>query len=88
MSSIPWLNSSIVWPPPGYIWDDLVSETPPGPGWVSQIGSWNDFSQAVNEIFNIVFNSIKTSVEITKLKPSDPNTANDYISASIIPQDE
>jgi hypothetical protein len=85
---IPWLNSSIVWPPPGYIWDDLVSETPPGPGWVSQIGSWNDFSQAVNEIFNIVFNSIKTSVEITKLKPSDPNTANDYISASIIPQDE
>jgi hypothetical protein len=85
---IPWLNSSIVWPLPGYIWDNSVESTPSGPGWVSQIGSWADFADAINEIFNIMFNSIKTSVEITKLQPSDPNTANDQISVSIVPQDE
>ena len=83
-----WLNSSIVWPKPGYIWDNSIQLTPPGSGWVSQIGSWSEFTNAVNQIFNIIFNTIRTPVEIIKLYPTDPNAANDQITAIIVPQDE
>jgi uncharacterized repeat protein (TIGR01451 family) len=52
---VAWLNSSIVWPSPGYIWDDSVDAAPPGPGWVSQIGSWVEFQSAIGSIFEGYF---------------------------------
>ena len=78
-----WLNESMAWPQPGYF-------APPfnqGSGWVSSINNWEEFESAMNEIFNVIFNTIRTSVQITKLQPSDPNSSNDRITASILPQD-
>jgi hypothetical protein len=77
---IEWFNSSIVWPN-GYI-------APPfnnGSGWVCHIETFNEFGSAINEMFNIIFNSILTPIKISRLTPSDPNIANDEVTVTIIP---
>lgn len=79
-----WLNSSIVWPQPGYIGPPFNN----GSGWVSTITSWEDFEEAINEMFRIQFASIKTKVELVSLDPRDPNPNNNVFTATIVPQED
>ncbi|HEC82004.1 MAG TPA: VWA domain-containing protein, partial [Thermoplasmatales archaeon] len=79
---IDWLNSSMVWPQPGYMAPPFDKES----GWVSKITSWQDFEDAINEMFRFIFNSICSSVEIVRLKPSDPNPVNNRVNVIITPQ--
>ena len=77
-----WLNRSIVWPQPGYI-------APPfnhGPGWVSTINTWQDFENAVDEMFTIIFNDITGHVMIVNMEPSDPYLANNDLEVIITPE--
>jgi uncharacterized protein YegL len=70
---IPWLNNSIVWPQPGYI-------APPfnktGQGWVSQVSTWQQFSERISQIFKILFKSIPIKAEIISSFTMDPNSKN------------
>jgi uncharacterized protein YegL len=79
---IPWLNNSIIWPHPGYI-------APPfnqtGKGWVSQVSTWQDFSNRISLIFKILFQSIPLKAEIISAFTSDPNPLNNMNVEMIIP---
>jgi uncharacterized protein YegL len=80
---IPWLNNSIVWPEPGYI-------APPyenGTGWVSQVETWDEFSDAIEIILDIIFNGITNSVELISSTTLDPNDTNNYAAVLIVPND-
>jgi len=57
---IDWLNSSIVWPQPGYL-------APPfdlGSGWVSHVQTWEDFAAVIEEMFRLFFQGINNRVEL------------------------
>jgi len=80
---IPWLNNSIVWPEPGYI-------APPydnGTGWVSQVETWDEFSDAIEVILDIIFSGITNSVELIGSTTLDPNDNNNYAAVIIVPTD-
>jgi uncharacterized repeat protein (TIGR01451 family) len=57
---IEWLNSSIVWPQPGYL-------APPfnqGSGWVSFVETWEEFAEVIEEMFKLLFQGINNRVEL------------------------
>jgi len=57
---IDWLNSSIVWPQPGYL-------APPfdlGSGWVSHVQTWQEFAAVIEEMFRLLFQGINNRVEL------------------------
>lgn len=80
---IHWLMNKIVWPQPGYIVPPFTDT----PGWVSKIDTWQEFENAINEMFIIQFSGIETSVEILNLAPRDPFSDNNIFSATIIPEE-
>jgi len=71
---VSWLKQSIAWPG-NYQWLE-DQETPPGPGWVRVVNSWDDFPQAIQKMFNVLFNGISNTVEIVHSTPDDPNMDN------------
>ena len=78
---IDWLNSSIVWPQPGYI-------APPfhnGSGWVSKVDTWNEFASRLNEMFRNIFFGIPNIVEVYYSVTIDPNINNDQAVLIIMP---
>lgn len=80
---IPWLNSSIVWPQPGYV-------APPfnnGSGWVSHVTNWGEFSERVDMMFRVLFQGITNSVEYYSSTTIDPNSGNNYAFVTILPKD-
>jgi uncharacterized protein YegL len=78
---IPWLNSSIVWPQPGYIAPPYTS----GSGWVNHVTDWQEFAEAITELFNYIFMSRTMSVELAGSTTLDPNIQNDHVIINIIP---
>jgi len=50
---IEWLRDEIVWPG-GYEWTDNMS-LPPGPGWVRKVDTYTEFSQTIDEQFDLIF---------------------------------
>jgi uncharacterized repeat protein (TIGR01451 family) len=77
-----WLNESIIWPSPGCI-------APPfdaGRSWVREVESWEDFYDAVNEMFRIMFKGIWINCEIEQTYPTDPNETNDRTQVLIVPK--
>lgn len=79
---IPWINNSIVWPQPGYIAPPYLN----GSGWVNHVQTWQDFENAVNELFKIIFQSIIVRVDLSDSTTFDPNPANDIIIIYITPE--
>ncbi len=79
---VPWLNSSIVWPQPGYIAPPYTN----GSGWVNHVTDWQEFAEAINELFNFLFMSITIRVELTDSTTIDPNIENDNVIILISPQ--
>ena len=80
---IPWLNSSIVWPQPGYI-------APPfdnGSGWVSKVESWDEFADRINEMFRLLFYGITNTVEYVDSTTWDPNDGNNNAAVIILPEE-
>jgi len=80
---IEWLNSSIVWPQPGYI-------APPfdkGPGWVTYISGWAEFESAISEMFRVQFSEIQNTVQLMGLDSKDPYSGNDIYTVKIVPTD-
>lgn len=78
---IDWLNTSIAWPEPGYI-------APPfdqGSGWVSEVFSWEEFVERLEETFRQLFYGITNTVEYQSSTTYDPNTANHIGSVTITP---
>lgn len=69
---ISWLNNSIVWPQPGHIAPPFIR----GQGWVSQVNTWQEFSERIKLIFEILFQSIPLQAEIESSFTIDPNTLN------------
>ncbi len=62
--NVEWLRANIVWPEPGY-----DNWPPTGSGWVHNIADFSDFSQALNEQFEILFSSIIIDAEVTNSSP-------------------
>jgi len=79
-----WLNSSIVYPQPGYI-------APPydrGGGWVTHIHSFLEFKEAIKKIFKVIFHPIVATFKIqTICGPTDPNGGNNEVKIIIIPEE-
>jgi flagellin-like protein len=76
-----WLNSSIVWPNP-YIWDITIPNSFSGPGWVSNIESFQEFGFAINEMFTALF-SIHNTVNFVSSTTYDPNPGNHKATVTI-----
>ncbi len=79
----PWMKDELVWPEPGSYGepDHFV------PGWVRNVSNYNDFQQAVEEMFDTVFNSIQVSIEVIESQPADPNPTNNKIQVIITPEE-
>lgn len=84
---VTWLNSSIIWPEPGYIWDITSTDSPPGPGWVATIDTFSDFEYAINEMFKLLFSSITNTVEYVDSTTWDPNDGNNDAAVIILPEE-
>ncbi|VVB60423.1 Uncharacterised protein [uncultured archaeon] len=69
---ITWLNQSIAWPQPGHIAPPFIS----GRGWVSKVTTWEQFSERINYIFHILFDSITVNPEIESAFTIDPYLLN------------
>ncbi len=82
---IHWLNSSIVWPQPGYI-------APPynrGRGWVTHIHSFSEFEEAIKRTFKVMFQPIVATFRIQTICGStDPHGSNNEIKIIITPEEE
>lgn len=81
-----WLNSSIVWPEPGIIWDITETDTPGGPGWVATIDSFNDFELATRQMFKVLFSGITNSANFVSSVTYDPNNDNNEAELVITPE--
>ena len=79
---IPWLNNSIVWPEPGYIAPPYTN----GSGWVNHVANWQEFADAINELFKFLFQSISLVIELDGSTTIDPNIENDIVVIIISPQ--
>lgn len=65
-SDVDWLRDNIVWPEPGY------DNWPPiGPGWVRKINTFDDFSQAINEQFELIFSDMNIQANMVPSSPID-----------------
>jgi hypothetical protein len=71
-ADITWLNQSITWPQPGHIAPPFIH----GRGWVSQVNTWEEFSDRINQIFNIMFDAIPLNPEIESAFTTDPYLLN------------
>lgn len=80
---IPWLNSSIVWPQPGYIAPPFKNES----GWVSQVQSWNEFAARINEMFRIIFYGISNTAELVSSTTFDPDENNNHAIVIVLPDE-
>jgi len=78
---IPWLKENIVWPG-NYTW---TGGAPQGPGWVRGVNAWQNFSRAINETINLLFESINSHAEIISATPFDPNLDNNAVAITIKP---
>jgi len=76
------LNNSIVWPQPGYIAPPYTN----GSGWVNHVANWQDFEDAINELFKFLFQSIPLVIELSDSTTLDPNIENDNVIILILPQ--
>lgn len=74
-----WLKNKIVWPEPGNYAPPYVS------GWVRNVSSWQQFSEAINEMFRVIFNTIRTDIKIISMTPSDPFPNNNEVSLTLKP---
>jgi len=79
---IDWLKENIVWPG-NYTWD---GDQPEGPGWVRHVASYEEFANTIHEKFELLFNSIFTTVKVLDTLYIDPNQDNNAISIIITPQ--
>jgi hypothetical protein len=79
---IPWLNNSIVWPQPGHIAPPYIPER----GWVSNVTTWEEFSERISQIFTILFQSISLKTNIISAFTHDPNSANNVAQLWITPK--
>jgi len=79
---VPWLNNSIVWPQPGYIAPPYTN----GSGWVNHVANWQEFADAINELFKFLFQSISLVIELSESTTIDPNIENDIVIIVISPQ--
>ena len=79
-----WLRDYIVWPQPGYI----VPPFDEGSGWVREVDSWQNFSEAIDEQFTILFPTIRYKAEVLCSIPVDLYEENDFHWADIQPQPE
>lgn len=80
--NINWLRDEIVWPD-GYI-------APPfdqGPGWVRPVSNFSEFSQALNEQFEILFAGIDIEAELIQSGPIDITIKVDESKLTITPHD-
>jgi len=78
---VPWLNNSIVWPQPGYIAPPYTN----GSGWVNHVANWQEFEDAINELFKFLFQSIPLEIELSDSTTIDPNSENDNVIILITP---
>jgi len=76
-----WLNSSIVWPQPGYIAPPYTN----GSGWVNHVTGWQEFADAINELFQFLFQSMPITIELSASTTIDPNVENDIVIILISP---
>jgi len=80
-----WLNTSIIWPQPGYI-------APPynkGGGWVTHIHSFSEFEEATKKMFKVIFQPIIATFRIqATYGTTDPYSDNNEIKIVIIPEEE
>ena len=79
---VDWLRDSIVWPEPGY--DDWP---PSGPGWVREIADFSEFTQALNEQFELIFSGITIDAEIINNSPIELIFDSDDLSVDINPKE-
>ena len=84
---VTWLNGSIVWPEPGYIWDITSSEAPTGTGWVAKIDTFADFEYAIDKMFKLLFSGITNTVEYVDSTTWDPNYENNNAAVIILPEE-
>ncbi|MDG6218755.1 MAG: VWA domain-containing protein [Candidatus Thermoplasmatota archaeon] len=76
-----WLNSSIIWPPPGCI-------APPfdgGRSWVREVEYWEELAEAINEMFRMIFQGIWIICELSDSTFTDPNSTNNRAIVFIYP---
>lgn len=78
---VPWLSSNIVWPQPGYIAPPYTN----GSGWVNHVTGWQEFADAISELFEFLFMSTTLKVELADSTTIDPNVKNDVVIISILP---
>lgn len=79
-----WLKNNIIWPG-NYIW---LGDENPGPGWVREVNTWQNFSDAIDETFTLLFGNINFSIELLNSPLIDLDNQNDRISITITPSDE
>ena len=90
------IDSEAVGPGPDVEWlkDNIASpdgyKAPPfdqGPGWVSHVENYQEFADTIDAQFKLIFNSIKSTVEILISTPQDPNVRNNEVSVIIVPHE-
>ena len=79
---VDWMNSSMAWPEPSYFAPPFDS----GNGWVTSVDIWQDFSDRINDIFELIFSSIVSSVVLADSTTLDLNDLNDQATIIITPQ--
>ena len=79
-TNTPWLKNKIVWPEPG-------NYAPPyHQGWVRNVSSWQEFSEAINEMFGEIFlDTSYTNVKIITMTPTDPFPNNNEVGLTLKP---
>jgi uncharacterized repeat protein (TIGR01451 family) len=75
-----WLRDEIAWPQPG--WDTWPPESS---GWINVVYSWTEFRDAVDDLFNLLFNRIDNKASIIESSYMDPNSKNSGAVISIYP---
>jgi hypothetical protein len=78
---IDFLNSSMIFPQPGYVAPPLTS-----PGWVYNVSEgWKDFQESLNLILKLLLNSIRIQVTLEGSTTIDPNSNNNMDIINIQP---
>ena len=72
-----WLKDNIAWPEPGYFAPPFQSGSS-HKGWVSEISTWQEFADSIDDMFGIIFSQIPISVQISSTIVTDPRLANNF----------
>ena len=72
-----WLKDNIAWPEPGYFAPPFQVDGS-HQGWVSEISTWQEFADSIDDIFGIIFSQIPVSVQISSTYITDPRLANNF----------